>query len=231
MSFRPKETLTEQIALHLENMIITGQLHSGERIYENAMAKELSVSHGSIREALLLLEKRYLVTNVSRKGTFVTELDEAFVRGLYETLLLILGHTGRKLVRHWQPADMERLEDLYQRMRDCYQRGDLMGFLDLGIQYTQASLAYADNSFVVTMINDLWPSAKRCSFLALRQGVAVIRDNLEYMRSSLDAIRERDEAALQRILEAYAAQQCEQVIGCIRRQARLNGEAAPEAAP
>src|SRR5690554_7803943 len=123
MSFRPKETLTEQVALHLENMIITGQLQSGQRIYENAMAKELEVSHGSIREALLVLEKRYLVVNISRKGTFVTELNAHFVRGLYETLLLVLGHTGCKLARHWQPEDVERLESLYERMKGFYEIG------------------------------------------------------------------------------------------------------------
>lgn len=215
MSFRPKETLTEQVALHLENMIVTGQLQSGQRIYENAMAKELDVSHGSLREALLVLEKRYLVVNISRKGTFVTELNAQFVRGLYETLLLVLGNTGRKLARNWQPQDIERLESLYERMKAFYEQGNLLGFLDLGIEYTQASLAYADNSFLITMINDLWPSAKRCSFLALRQGMSVIKDNLDHMRRSLDAIKARDEEALQRILEEYAAQQCEQVLHCI----------------
>ncbi|SRR5690554_155353 len=220
MSFRPKETLTEQVALHLENMIVTGQLRSGQRIYENAMAKELEVSHGSIREALLVLEKRYLVVNISRKGTFVTELNANFVRGLYEALLLVLGNTGGKLARHWQPADMERLESLYERMKGFYEQGNLLGFLDLGIEYTQASLAYADNFFITTMINDLWPSAKRCSFLALRQGMSVIKDNLDYMRRSLDALQARDEAALQRILEEYATLQCEQVLRCIERAPR-----------
>ena len=220
MSFKPKETLTEQVAQHLENMIVLGQLQSGQRIYENAMAKELEVSHGSIREALLLLEKRYLVSNISRKGTFVTELNEQFVRSLYETLLLILGHTGAKLVRGWQPHDMERMESLYTQMHNCFEKGDLLNFHNLGIEYTQASLAYADNHFLVNMINDLWPSAKRCSFLALRQGPAVIHDSLDYMRVSLDAIKQHDEAALQSVLESYAQGQCELVIECIRAQTR-----------
>ncbi len=220
MSFKPKETLTEQVAQHLENMIVLGQLQSGQRIYENAMAKELEVSHGSIREALLLLEKRYLVSNISRKGTFVTELNEQFVISLYETLLLILGHTGAKLVRGWQPHDMDRMESLYTQMHACFEKGDLLNFHNLGIEYTQASLAYADNHFLVNMINDLWPSAKRCSFLALRQGPTVIHDSLDYMRMSLNAIKQHDEAALQSVLESYAKGQCELVIECIRAQIR-----------
>ena len=56
-AFKPRETLTEQVARHIENLIAFNQLKGGQRIYEGPMAKELSVSHGSVREALLLLEK------------------------------------------------------------------------------------------------------------------------------------------------------------------------------
>ena len=215
-AFRPRETLTEQVARHLENQIAFGQLRSGERIYEGAMAKDMDVSHGSIREALLLLEKRHLVRNVPRKGAFVTPLDEYFVRSLYETLELYLTHTGRKLVRQWQPADMERLESLYARMKACFENNDLMAFLELGIEYTQASLVYADNYFIVAAIDDLWPSAKRCAFVAFQRGGShVIEDNLAHMEESIQAIKDRDEARLAAILHRYAQQQCQQVLAAI----------------
>lgn len=215
-AFKPRETLTEQVARHIENLIAFEQLASGERIYEGAMAKEMDVSHGSIREALLLLEKRHLVQNVPRKGAFVTPLDAFFVRSLYETLELYLTHTGRKLVRQWQEEDMVRLESLHQKMQSCYQNNDLMAFLELGIEYTKASLVYADNYFIDAAIEDLWPSAKRCAFVAFRRGGArVLEDNLAHMKESIRAIQNRDEEALADILHRYAIQQCEQVLTAI----------------
>jgi DNA-binding GntR family transcriptional regulator len=215
-TFKPRETLTEQVARHIENLIAFGQLHSGERIYESAMAKQMDVSHGSIREGLLLLEKRHLVQNVPRKGAFVTPLDEFFVRSLYEVLQLYLTHTGRKLVRQWQPADMDKLESLYQRMKACHDNNDLLVFLELGIEYTQASLAYANNYFIVSAIEDLWPSAKRCAFVAFqRGGNRVLEDNLKHVRESIDAIQEHDEERLAEILAKYAEQQCQQVLEAI----------------
>ncbi|MEX0605105.1 MAG: hypothetical protein WD623_03000 [Marinobacter sp.] len=39
-AFKPRETLTEQVARHIENLIAFGQLTSGQRIYETAMAKQ-----------------------------------------------------------------------------------------------------------------------------------------------------------------------------------------------
>lgn len=215
--FKPRETLTEQVAQHIENLIAFGQLRSGERIYESAMAKQLDVSHGSVREGLLLLEKRHLVRNVPRKGAFVTALDAFFVRSLYEILELYLCHTGRRLARLWQPEDMEKLESLYARMDECYKRGDLLAFLDLGIEYTQASLAYADNYFILEAIKDLWPSARRCAFLAFQHAnQRVLEDNLTHMRESIEAIKARDEELLVGILQRYAKAQCEQVLSYIR---------------
>lgn len=215
-AFRPRETLTEQVARHIENQIAFGQLRSGERIYEGVMAKDMDVSHGSIREGLLLLEKRHLVRNVPRKGAFVTTLDEYFVRSLYETLELYLTHTGRKLVRQWQPADMERLESLYARMKSCVETSDLMAFLELGIEYTKASLVYADNYFIMAAIDDLWPSAKRCAFVAFQHGGShVFEDNLAHMQESIQAIKDRDEERLTTILHRYAMQQCQQVLDAI----------------
>ena len=215
-TFKPRETLTEQVARHIENLIAFGQLRSGERIYESAMAKQMDVSHGSIREGLLLLEKRHLVQNVPRKGAFVTPLDDYFVRSLYEVLQLYLTHTGRKLVRQWQTADMDKLESLYQRMKGCHDNNDLLAFLELGIEYTQASLAYADNYFIISAIEDLWPSAKRCAFVAFqRGGNRVLEDNLAHVRESIGAIKERDEERLAAILAGYAEQQCQQVLDAI----------------
>lgn len=215
-AFKPRETLTEQVARHIENLIVFGQLRSGERIYEGSMAKEMDVSHGSIREGLLLLEKRHLVRNVPRKGAFVTTLDDYFVRSLYETLELYLTHTGRKLVRQWQPSDMERLESLHRQMKACYQNNDLMKFLELGIEYTKASLVYADNYFIVNAIDDLWPSARRCAFVAFQYGGRqVLEDNLANMEESISAIRDRDEERLAGILHRFALQQCQQVLDAI----------------
>lgn len=220
-AFKPRETLTEQVARHIENLIAFGQLRSGERIYEGAMAKQMDVSHGSIREGLLLLEKRHLVRNVPRKGAFVTPLDEHFVRSLYETLELYLTHTGRKLVRHWQPADMERLESLYAQMKVSFESNDLMAFLELGIEYTKASLVYADNYFIVAAIDDLWPSAKRCAFVAFQSGGNhVFEDNLAHMQESIQAIKDRDGEKLATILHRYAMQQCQQVLSAIEHNER-----------
>lgn len=215
--FKPRETLTEQVAQHVENLIAFGQIKSGERIYESTMAKQLDVSHGSIREGFLLLEKRHLVKNVPRKGAFVTEIDAYFVRSLYEVVELYLGHNARKLAQNWKQEDIDRLEDLYERMFVCYDKGDVMSFLDLGIQYTRASLAYADNYFILEAIENLWPSSTRCAVIAFQHHAnsEMLKHELEFMRESLDAIKAHDEDTLLSILHGYMTQQRDQVLSAL----------------
>ncbi|WP_291827681.1 hypothetical protein [Marinobacter sp.] len=42
-------------------------------------------------------------------------------------------------------------------------------------------MTFADNYFINAAIDDLWPSAKRCAFVAFRQGGArVLQDNLAH---------------------------------------------------
>ena len=55
------DSLSEQIAKHISEQIIRGELVEGERIQELRIASELDVSRGSVREALLILERTQLI--------------------------------------------------------------------------------------------------------------------------------------------------------------------------
>ena len=84
MGFKPAVSLTEQIADHLSSEIIRGRLAPTERIQEIKIAKDLGVSRGSVREALLILEGRHLIDIVPRRGAMVSALDADGVEGLLE---------------------------------------------------------------------------------------------------------------------------------------------------
>ena len=72
MGFKPAASLTEQIANHLSDEIINGRLAPLERIQELKVAKDLGVSRGSVREALLIVEGRHLIDIIPRRGAVVS---------------------------------------------------------------------------------------------------------------------------------------------------------------
>ena len=75
MDFKPAVSLTQQIANHLSDAIISGRLAPLERIQEQRVAKDLGVSRGSVREALLIVEGRHLIDIVPRRGAVVSGLE------------------------------------------------------------------------------------------------------------------------------------------------------------
>ena len=68
MNLEDTESLSEQIVKYISEQIISGELVEGERIQELRIAKELDVSRGSVREALLLLERTHLIEIFPRRG-------------------------------------------------------------------------------------------------------------------------------------------------------------------
>jgi DNA-binding GntR family transcriptional regulator len=77
--FSPKYSisLVEQITEFLTQAIMDGQFESGERLVENELQRRFGVSRSPIRESFRVLEKKGLVNNVPRKGTYVRKISRS----------------------------------------------------------------------------------------------------------------------------------------------------------
>ena len=131
MVFKPALNITEQIADHLAQLVIRDQLPGGARIQELKIANELGVSRGSVREALLILERRHLIEIVPRKGAMVNELCAREALELVD----ILGAAEQRLMPQFihNAHAREVLEDASVSLRDMEQaarRGELDELLD-----------------------------------------------------------------------------------------------------
>jgi len=74
----------EQLCEQVEGMILTGAIPLGGKLNELALAQELGVSRGLLREAVRLLEKSGLVRIELNRGVFVRELDIKGVLDLFD---------------------------------------------------------------------------------------------------------------------------------------------------
>lgn len=99
----PTLTVPEQIAARLGDRILGGVMAPGERIGEQELADEFSVSRGPIREALRILEREGLVTILARRGAIVTELSASELSELLEIRAGLFEVVVRKLASTPQP--------------------------------------------------------------------------------------------------------------------------------
>ena len=75
-----REKLREQIADHIQDMIATNQLKSGEQLpSEREMAKIVDVNRGTLREAIRLLEQRGLIEMRVGSGAYVVSVSPSTV--------------------------------------------------------------------------------------------------------------------------------------------------------
>ena len=102
-------SLSEQIARHLGERIITGELAPGAKLPETELAKDLDVSTNSLREAFRLLEKQHKIELQPRRGARVCDVTETQVKDLYEYLFLLLSQLAERAAVNWMPGQIEDL--------------------------------------------------------------------------------------------------------------------------
>ena len=73
----------------LRELIISGELQPGQKVSETLLASELGVSRQPLREAFRVLEQEYLLKNIPRKATLITELSIQDFREVYQARQMI----------------------------------------------------------------------------------------------------------------------------------------------
>lgn len=120
------DSLSEQIADYLAERIIRGELAPGERIQEQKVTQALNVSRGSVREALLILERRHLVAILARRGAHVTRLDERSVRSLCALMGEFYILLGNAVAQKWRSdADLRPFLEIQQRLQEALEQQDI----------------------------------------------------------------------------------------------------------
>ncbi len=192
MGFKATDSLSEQIAQHLAEQIMTGDLVEGERIQELRIAKELNVSRGSVREALLLLERRHLISIYPRRGAVVSELSTQHVKSLYEIVTLLLSLLARRAAENWRVSDLEAYVTQLRRIKTRALEQDVELFSDEVFEFFRVGYRFAQNPYVEDMLEDLEHAVKRTTYLALHSVKQSVNDLVNGLQGILDAIEQRD---------------------------------------
>ena len=130
MTFKAPDSLAEQIAHYLAERIIRGELKERERIQEHKVTQALNVSRGSVREALLILERRHLIVILPRRGAQVAELTPDNVKSLYALVMELYILLARAVADGWrEEADLAPFLAIQQRLQESSQREDINTFV------------------------------------------------------------------------------------------------------
>lgn len=110
--------LSDVVSAHVRELIVSGQLHSGEFIRPEVVAEELGVSATPAREGLLQLQTEGFLSVEPRRGFMVTALSSEDIRDIYDAQALLGGELAARTATTITPETVDELE----RIQDALER-------------------------------------------------------------------------------------------------------------
>jgi GntR family transcriptional repressor for pyruvate dehydrogenase complex len=130
-----RERLSEQVARHIQQLILDGKISEGERLpSDRDLSKKFGVSRTVAREAIALLQDRGLVRVISGSGTYVSSVDPDVVkqsigmfmsgrknrfRDLMETRLFFEVNVAGLAAERATDEDVKNIEKALLNMKDA----------------------------------------------------------------------------------------------------------------
>ncbi|BCA28019.1 GntR family transcriptional regulator [Metapseudomonas otitidis] len=216
MTFKAPDSLAEQIAHHLAERIIRGDLKARERIQEQKVTQALNVSRGSVREALLILQRRHLITILPHRGAQVSELTPHHVQSLYALMMEMYILLGCAVAQRWKSEeDLAPFQAIQQRLEQNLQDHDISGFVDSSFSIMRAAYAFADNPYLEETVENLLPAISRTYHLALEQRKGEMAQFMAAFAELLKAVIGRDLARIRDVLVGYGQHNCQLVLAAL----------------
>jgi GntR family transcriptional repressor for pyruvate dehydrogenase complex len=205
----------DQVFEQLRDRIMEQTWPPGARIpSENALAEVLGVSRVSIREALHMLASLGLLETRHGGGTYVREYTgEIFLNPLLPVLVLdkpdilhVLEY--RKIMekgivslvmKRAGSAEIEELESAYQAMVE--HKNDSRAFAEADLSF-HLVVAKATGNPVIMKVNTVITDILKVSMYGIVESLGP-RDGLYYHRKILDAIKARDGALAETLMEEH----------------------------
>jgi DNA-binding GntR family transcriptional regulator len=198
MQQQERESLSEKIALYISEQIIRGELVEGERIQELRISTELNVSRGSVREALLLLQRTQLIEIYPRRGAIVSEMSAQQMRALFDMSALLLGQIVQRMAETWRSHEAEKLQELLVQLNEETHQGNTEKFYDLIFKSLSQQHDMVANPYLMKFYQELLPSLRRSYFLTLNISRRELQESFELFKLVTDAvlIRKSQQATL-----------------------------------
>lgn len=152
------ETLGAQVARVLRQRIVSGELAPGSRIVEEALAEELDVSRGPIRDALTQLSFEQLVEVHRPRGAYVVGLTSDDVDQLYSLRAALEQLALSRAIRVSEDARWRPMRAAVEDMVGAAQNENHAAFVAADLAFHAQIYALADHPRLEGVWNQYLPT-------------------------------------------------------------------------
>ncbi|WP_426119225.1 FCD domain-containing protein [Pseudomonas sp. DSP3-2-2] len=191
------QSLTTVVHERLEHRIATGELAPGDPLREAAIANDLGISRGPVREAFRMLEERGLVIFEKNCGVRVRQLDLNQALEIYQVRIALEGMIGELVTQQLTPQTLTHLASVLDGMSAAVHQQDVTAYITLNFEFHDLLARYTANATLYDTYRRLVVQLKLFRSYSLRHTSETIGLSLQEHRAIFDAIA-RGNSALAR---------------------------------
>jgi len=202
-------SVSQQVENHIRQAVYKGHLHPRERIIEDDVARRLGVSRGSVREALLRLERDGLVVNTPRRGTYIRGISPPEFKAIFSMRGKLEGLCVRYMREAMKPETQAALRKALHKMKAAAARHDDEEFFYADMALHQAVWRASGQPQLFRTLNLVMTPF---IFMIARSYSAALSISARYEnhRNYVDLILQTPPSRVEREVERYFNRLCKQ---------------------
>jgi DNA-binding GntR family transcriptional regulator len=194
--------LVEQISEFLTQAIMDGQFESGGRLVENELQRRFGVSRSPIRESFRILEKKGLVNNIPRKGTYVRKITKKDIEENFPVRANLESLAARLALDHLHSHDFLKMESAFSKMSEAADHNDFKSYLKYHTQYHNVFIQASRNDTLIEILENL-----RNQAIWFRYSYLYVQESYEYAvkvhRKILDFFIKKEAEPLEALVKEH----------------------------
>jgi len=204
-----RPNLAEDVARHLAERIIEGAIAPLKPLREKALVDDLGVSRGTLREALLILERQCLVESSPRRGARAAPLDHAWATEIHEVWYALFEVLLVHLARRADADVKRRIEEAVANLNDLPE--DASVFIGHAMELVETLCRIHGEGVLTRHLADLTPATRRCFRYVIQHDSTEIGDTRDFAVAAARAAVEGDAEAVRSLVRAAAVRQAQRL--------------------
>lgn len=197
--FRVPDIIAKDLARHLEDQIIFGDLSPDTRLVEEEIVQRYNVSRSPVREALRALEQEGLAVRESRRGVWVSPLALEDLEEVYSCRILLEGLATELAAQNHSQEDIAEIKATFAMLEAQREANDMREFFRTNLRLSGAIHSAAHNRTLKRLLGSVGKQSLRYRYLAYSHSPEMMGASVEGNREIIAAI-ERGNARHARIL-------------------------------
>ncbi|GHB73614.1 GntR family transcriptional regulator [Streptomyces viridiviolaceus] len=170
-----RKRLPEEVASHVRELIISGQVRPGEFLRIEPIAAAVGVSNTPVREGLVSLRSEGFVQLVPRRGFVVAPFTRQDVRDLFWTQARLAGELAARAATKITGERIVRLETILEEHETAISVGDEGRIADLGHAFHREINLAAGSHRLTLLLNSVVQRVPNRFYAAIEGHVAATR--------------------------------------------------------